>query len=336
MPKRKQQPLIPTPHTYNLRSKKNRFDIINAMFDIPELGEMVVKNVLTNSEQDDQKKLSDLAFSGKLYPFFQPSRITSKLLSYVAGGYEERVKRLFEISPTHVRYATLRGSIYDYTGRLYPKVSAFELAVWSRDWDMVNLILTFLNKASANPDTCIIAEEIREELLKQWEGLERGDFHYIQNKQVVKGEKHFNLEPVLTAHQEYDNNYDRWNHLERETQFKKIGDMYRLFPIAMAQAFINHFNFIEPLSRNCYLLLEIGPYPRAWRFWGDTKATIIFAQNHQSATTVRFPEPVWEFNRNKIQIEALREARKQSFSTVENLLQKPPELSPAPIGLMGP
>ena len=144
---------------------------------------------------------------------------------FTAQGKEKQVKKLFNISPANIRYLIEKADVKDYSGGKFKGISAFQYALWARDWHMWEMMLDALDEAERHAITeeewkklpenekgkigIITKEEInaiRKELLEQykqvvnngldytieryyWEGDER-----IPYSVKVKGETHFDLE----------------------------------------------------------------------------------------------------------------------------------------------
>ena len=83
------------------------------------------------------------------YHLTQPRHLASKLLLLTAQGKEEEVVNFFAMTPHLIRSLTAKNDVEDYSGRRFKNISAFQYALWARDWHLWERMLKALDEAYA-------------------------------------------------------------------------------------------------------------------------------------------------------------------------------------------
>ena len=153
-----------------------------------------------------------------------------------------------------------RGDITDWGGRTFNNITAFEYALWAKDFKMIEMMLSCI------PDTSV-GNEIRAALLEQYNQVkapieEGGGLTYTltydqpcldangipirdaagnwQTTSVTKThtENHFDVTSLLTAYEDYDTHFDTRTWPQRDACWIKIiGTLQRLLPIHLLQRY---------------------------------------------------------------------------------------------------
>ena len=176
-----------------------------------------------------------------------------------------------------------KGDITDWGGRTFKHITAFEYALWAKDFKMIEMMLSCIPKTSEG-------DEIRAALLKQYNQVKApisacGGLTYtltydrpnldafrrpIENEEgnwqttsvtKVYTENHFDVTPLLMAYQDNINNYCVFTAEHHDPIWiKVIGTLQRLLPIHL-------------LQRYCSPDTPFSPLPK---FTGDFKRTTQF------------------------------------------------------------
>lgn len=140
------------------------------------------------------KPLNKQAISGltsvckHYYGLFQPGRLLSRLLLCVANGDQDSAEKLLKINP---EILVERGSVTDFSGRKFKKISPFEYMLWASDVRyMGNMMLDCLPLNAQG-------EMIKECLFRQFNDLEKNGVTYITRKGEIRKERHFDFSPVI-------------------------------------------------------------------------------------------------------------------------------------------
>ncbi|KTD30519.1 hypothetical protein Lmac_0567, partial [Legionella maceachernii] len=103
--------------------------------------------------EESTRKITPLADFVSANRFFyhltQPRHLASKLLLFTAQGKEEEVVNFFAMSPHLIRSLIARNDVEDYSGRRFKNISAFQYALWARDWHLWERMLKALDEAYA-------------------------------------------------------------------------------------------------------------------------------------------------------------------------------------------
>lgn len=197
-------------------------------------GEMV-KKIVSHLQSNDLTALAST--SRRFHTMFSCESVVAKLLLASTQGNEDKVKRLFAISPAHIRYLTKRGDVEDYSGRQFTHISPFQYALWAMDWNMWMTMFDALQQAVKDDYPYEEAETIRETLLVQYEQVRKQGLKYVLKGEVHKPERQFDVQPLIDALNTYASifgsvahgcgQHDYWCHT--------VGQLQRLVPAHVAQ-----------------------------------------------------------------------------------------------------
>lgn len=95
----------------------------------------------------------------------------------------------------------------DYSGRTF-NCTAYEYAYWAKDTHMCRML-----EQQMDADT-------KTAMLKRCEAIENDGLMYKQHGVEVKGSKHFDFEPLITALTNYVQGYNNWSHTSNYTAIK--------------------------------------------------------------------------------------------------------------------
>jgi hypothetical protein len=248
-----------------------------------------------------------------------------------------------------------RGDVADWAGRTFRGITAFEYALWAKDFKMMDMIIKCLNEAKISEEE---RERIRTELLKQYEQvtlpqLQGGGLTYThiyerpnmdaqgipqkdasghwdcETVTVERDENHFDLTPLIGAYEDYERNFDRRTWSERDAcLIKAIGACQRHLPVHI-------------LQRYCDLGTPFYPLPQ---FNGEFKRSAVFYKNHNESHSSLFGSSlssdfallrgVWAISRGAVpgecvgfvttalDLEALRQLDEVSTNEIEKITQQ--------------
>lgn len=176
---------------------------------------------------------------------YTPSRLFSnrqqtlinRLIEFTLQGNQIKVEQMLK---RHPEYAVIKGTAPDYSGRLFHNVSAFECALWARDWYMYNMMLDCLPHNEHGEQTRLM-------LLEQYNTLKTDGLTYTLEGKTTS-ETHYNLQPLIDALKEYDDKFDSWNWEQCDAHWcKVVGLIQRYVPAIVAQHYCNPHVAFSPL-----------------------------------------------------------------------------------------
>lgn len=221
-------------------------------------------------------------------------KITLKLLRAVANGMESRevnvapqTKDLFAEDLLHrsPEFVLEKGDFTDWGGRTFKNISAFEYALWARDFKMIDMMLKCITNAEERHRkdakkgiSEVTGDKIRAGLLEQYEQVTAP--HYVgggltyeltYDRPVldINGiplesdmgdwlttsvtethtENHFDLNPLIRAYEDYDTHFFARTFEQRTAYWVKvIGTLQRLLPINILQRYCDPDMPFYPLS----------------------------------------------------------------------------------------
>ncbi|MFI4919495.1 MAG: hypothetical protein ACHP65_08060 [Legionellales bacterium] len=132
------------------------------------------------------------------HPNFQSPERLSTLLFHTARGEEVQAKAFLQKSPAHLGCLIERGNVHDYSGRVFFNISAFQYAVWAKDWHMWRMMLGCLHDAAHSPLNNAAAAALQLTLLAQFNEVVTQGIRYHKYDQWIL-ESHFNFQPLLDA-----------------------------------------------------------------------------------------------------------------------------------------
>ncbi|VEH85684.1 SidC homolog (plasmid) [Legionella adelaidensis] len=210
-------------------------------------------------------------------------KITNQLLLAVAYGMESKeanipvkpsdvgnlfkshlyAKELLQKSP---KFLLERGDVTDWAGRTFKNITAFEYALWAKDFKMIEMMLHCIPETEAG-------DAIRAALLEQYKqvttpvdaggGLTYTHVYDKPNLDALgipdgtttsitdtRTENHFDITPLCAAYQDYDTNFNTRTLLQRDAYWAKlIGKQQRLLPIHILQRYCDSNTPFYPLPQ---------------------------------------------------------------------------------------
>ncbi len=236
---------------------------------------------------------SNLAISHTIFGrnLFQKDRLLSKLASLAAESNIVEVTNLLNICPglrVEVLFTLaglgaqdemetllqqnpedllVYGPLRDISGAVFGCITLFQHTIWTKDVRyMANMMLDCLPHNEHG-------ELIRLELVRQYEEHMNKGVAY-QLKEIMINERHFNLEPLKTAHCTYEKNYDNWTEEQRENHWcTVIGFAQNLLPAHIRHHYCDpeedfwddNLNFNKPkLKRSLQIYNSILKIHQLW------------------------------------------------------------------------
>lgn len=224
--------------------------------------------------------------------FFQPERLTAKLLLYIARGEQDKAEQILigtrepsgrQIMNGRPDLLFKRGDVTDYSGRTFKNITAFQYALWAMDTHMCRMIIHAIPEDAEG-------EALRAELINQYEELEVHGVTYELEGQTYTNQHHFNFSRLIEALQSYVDSFDGWGNelLPYEAQIdlwcQVVGLEQRYVPAHVAQEYCHptrSFNptptFNDPtLERS----LSIFNYSNGRMMeWFDTSPSLVLGKN---------------------------------------------------------
>jgi hypothetical protein len=159
----------------------------------------VIASYLQKIKPKEDKDISALVTTHKRpHALFQPNRLgnlLSLLLMAVPRGKQNEAERIVDMHP---ELQLEPGTLTDYAGRIFMNITAYEYAYWAKDTHMCCMLEKHMSS------------EIKAEMLKRCENIEKNGLTYIQQGVKVTGSKHFDFTPLKTALQNYIDGYSHW------------------------------------------------------------------------------------------------------------------------------
>lgn len=176
---------------------------------------------------------------------------TDELIQLVAGGEQDKAEKLINVIPELLARA---GTVTDLAGRTFPRITAFQYALWAGDWHMFEMLVKHLPKDEAR---------------QQFQHLEdKGVEYTYADKKEEKAETerqkhHFSLQPLLEAYALLKQaiQADNWDRA-RGIWVKQVGGAQARVPVCIANQYCHphrHFgrgkdtDFSGPLPRSLTL-----------------------------------------------------------------------------------
>ncbi|MCW8407898.1 hypothetical protein OQJ13_02805 [Legionella sp. PATHC035] len=216
---------------------------------IPELTDTIL--FFARRKQPEPMVSSIAGVSKHFYSLTNPIRITEKLLVHTVKGGEAMVKKLCELSPfSHIHYLARPAYVKDDAGREFFHISAFQYAVWAMDIHMLNLMLDCLQNAAYIRGGYKIAEELRVQLLEQYDEVMQRGINYTLGDIEIKGEQHFDLQPLINAIHQFSAGFRIWNWQQRaEHWINRVGKEQLRIPAHIAQEYCRNDRAFYPCPK---------------------------------------------------------------------------------------
>jgi hypothetical protein len=197
-------------------------------------------------------------------------RQVKKLLEHAARGEQQQVIDLIKNDPGLLLEIN---TVTDYSGRTFKSLTAFQYAVWARDFHMWEAILDCL---PCDRD----GESIRKELLKQYDELVHKGLTYKLNGQIYNESRHYDFKPIKDAYQAYQQYYKNvdWEKMKIHKLDKQYceatqGELMRLWlAVGQIQATLPAHVIQEYFHKNRAFLVN-GKLPRFDKAEGLTRLT---------------------------------------------------------------
>ena len=293
-----------TSSTFDLLGKRKYLDVVGKISDYDPRFSLLNRHAAASAKTGDGDQIRNKS-------------ITKKLLLAVAYGMESKTVNFpMRLSDTNglfnpnlfaedllkqsPEFLLERGDITDWGGRTFKHITAFEYALWAKDFKMLEMMLSCI------PNT-FDGDEIRAALLEQYNQVKapieagggliytltydrpnldaRGipipdptdnsltPTYLTTSVTEIHTENHFNVTSLLTAYQDYDTNFNMRSWQKRDSCWIKIiGTLQRLLPIHL-------------LQRYCDPDTPFYPLPK---FTDGFKRTIVF-ENYQTKQGMTLP-----------------------------------------------
>jgi hypothetical protein len=211
----------------------------HAVFQKPqhERLERALVKLLNKGKNDIANKISNQ------YPEFK----IKQLLWYIASGNQDEAKKMLEDDPTLL---LKRGSVIDFSGREFKDISPFELGLYNFDTHMLHMILERISEVEDGEPRKQIIDELKQQYKTVFEDYDKekgtDGIRYTLNGKEYH-EKHFDLQPLIDAVQEYDTNYHNWNNDERKKHWcTVVGKLQVLLPAHVRQEYCHPRRSFNP------------------------------------------------------------------------------------------
>ncbi|MCW8409637.1 hypothetical protein OQJ13_11710 [Legionella sp. PATHC035] len=192
--------------------KRQLWDFYNLLSDMMcrtpyfnKLPEELVMEIITRLRKDgarDEKAISTLVATHKrMHTLFQPTRLgdlTQQLLCNTVTGQQDKAERLVDMHP---ELQLKPGTITDYSGRTFKNITAYEYAYWAKDTHMCRMLERHMDR------------ETKLAMLKRCEAIEKNGLTYEQHGVEVKGSKHYDMTPLLSALKNFRDRHNNWSTL---------------------------------------------------------------------------------------------------------------------------
>lgn len=141
--------------------------------------------------------------------------VVDQLLLHVAQGKQDEAEAMLKENPGLTLY---KGTVTDYSNRMFKNITAFQYALWALDWHMWSMILNYLPVPEDDD-----AAKVQLEALES-QGTAHG--------------KHFDFRPLIMALEVYVKNCDAWNDQQCAQHWtKKVGGAQRKAPAHVADEY---------------------------------------------------------------------------------------------------
>lgn len=169
-------------------------------------------------------------------------RQVAQFLRLVIEGEQDQAEAILKVTPNLVLQS---GKVIDLSKRQFECITAFQYAVWARDWHMWTMLLKYLSKEEA-------ALQLR--ALEKY-GTEHGT--------------HFDFKPLIRAYETLEQNWDNWKAEEEKRDIhwvKQIGKELFLVPTHVANEYSRPDNsfHLSPDFTQAVLPRKRGQQDKEW------------------------------------------------------------------------
>lgn len=160
------------------------------------------------------------------------------LLTHVVRGEEDQARKLIIDSPDQLLN---KMDVTDNAGRYFHNINSFEYALWALDSHMWNMML---KTVSTIPNYLQFWSVLR----KQYDSLKIDGVSYTFHGKEIKGEHHFNFEPLILALDTYHKQFGLWSDAERDKYWcTVVGKAQYDLPAHVAQEYCFPNRSFEPI-----------------------------------------------------------------------------------------
>ncbi len=216
---------------------------------LSENGVLTTKNIVPNLinpflTPKDQRAIANCCKQTRAN--FNTASLGSMLCTHVAKGNQSTVEAMLRKYPDLLLD---RGDVTDYSDRTFKNITAFQYALWALDRHMWEAILKNVPEV---PD----GNEFRKDLLQQYLQVEDEGLTYTLNGQTIKGEQHFDFQPLIQALQTQADYYTQWytqwpgaeinDHWDEMNNHWRtgVGGAQRLVPMHVVNHYCNQTPFV--------------------------------------------------------------------------------------------
>ena len=215
------------------------YHVINQTGTIPHKNEHIQASVdldidqLVSSINDEQ--LEKLPIKIRLECMKSPSLF----LPDVAKGKQDKVGTLLADNPGRAQaWQTTPGTFTDYSGRTF-NCTAYEYAYWAKDTHMCRMLEQHMD------------ENTKAAMLVKVTAIDTVGLTYEQHGHVVEHSKHFDMNPLKTALQNYVNGFDAWdtanNYDAMSAAWMQVGLAQRDLPVHVINEYCRPDRSFDPL-----------------------------------------------------------------------------------------
>ncbi|WP_078767312.1 hypothetical protein [Legionella maceachernii] len=149
---------------------------------------------------------------------------------FTAQGKEAEVVNFFAMSPHLIRSLTAKNDVEDYSGRCFKNISAFQYALWARDWHLWERMLKALDEAYARALTTEEWEALPEHQRNQVMTLTKVEVADIRTRLKQQYDEVVGKGLDYTITRMGENGEPMVVHVKGETHFDLIGPEFCLMP----------------------------------------------------------------------------------------------------------
>ncbi|OGV47834.1 MAG: hypothetical protein A3F46_07885 [Legionellales bacterium RIFCSPHIGHO2_12_FULL_42_9] len=196
------------------------------------------------------KDIAALALTSKAnYQIFQPilndAKMVLPLLQHIVRGKQEAACAMLQ-ADTSLFFK--KGWVTDNSGRAFYYVSAFQCALWAIDSYMLKMMLNCLQEMATTEEGYAEAENIRLELLKQYDEIQLNGLNYTtRDGEEVRGDHHFNPQSLIDDLRTTVSQFHHWTSAQQKHHWSIVGwDQYKL-PAHFAQEYCQPRRQFDPV-----------------------------------------------------------------------------------------
>jgi hypothetical protein len=170
--------------------------------------------------------------SKEQHRLFQPVLNEFKLLHFIVRGEQENANALLTSHPELLLH---RGTITDYSNRIFKNISAYECAYWSKDTHMCRMLESHMDAETAT----IIHKRCLE--------IDETGLTYEHRDVVIEGSRHFDFAPLISALQDYADERIHSNTTGMKAAWRAVGIAQQDVPAHVANEYCRRDRSFQPL-----------------------------------------------------------------------------------------